>query len=70
VSVIDITYISPSDIENINVVKLLLTYMVPYFVTTYTAVTLKPEFIIGSHSPIETDLKCQLCHKQIHLKQG
>jgi len=56
------------DLSNINLSKLLLTYAVPYSVTTYTAVSLKLEFIIGSKSGVDADLKCKTCNMTtIHI---
>jgi len=51
----------------VNQVKFFLTYIVPYSVTTYTAVSLKLEFIIGSKSSIEADLKCKGCGATLHI---
>ncbi len=55
------------DLAHLNLVKFLLTYVVPYSVTTYTAVSLKLEFIIGSKSSVEADLKCRGCGAKIHI---
>lgn len=57
----------PFDLEHLNVFKLVLTYIIPYGVTTYTAVSLKLEFTIGRHAIIETDLECQTCHTPVHV---
>ena len=61
--------IIPLDLSNINLAKLLLTYIVPYSVTTYTAVSLKLEFIIGSKSSVDADLKCSGCGNTITIKK-
>ncbi|MFT5660123.1 MAG: hypothetical protein ACI9TV_000763 [Sulfurimonas sp.] len=55
------------DIETLNFVKLLLTYVVPYSVTTYTATAMKVEFHIGTKAIIEADLECKLCPQEIHV---
>ena len=55
--------------ENLNIAKLLLTYFVPYGVTTYTATAMKMEFHIGSKAIIEADLKCLDCGALIHVKK-
>ena len=53
--------------EQINLVKLLLTYLVPYSVTTYTATAMKVEFQIGTKAVIEADLQCALCGEKVHV---
>lgn len=56
--------------ENLNMVKFLLTFFVPYSVTTYTATAMKIEFHIGTKAVIEADLKCKGCGAKIHVAQG
>lgn len=57
-------------IQDINLAKFLLTYFVPYSVTTYTATAMKVEFQIGTKAVLETDLKCIECGKEeIHIHQ-
>jgi len=58
------------DLINLNLLKLALTYLVPYSVTTYTAVAMKVEFQIGTKAIIETDLKCKKCGAEIHVKEN
>ncbi|WP_415397150.1 nitrate/nitrite transporter NrtS [Sulfurimonas sp. CS5] len=58
------------NLGEINMLKFLLTYLVPYSVTTYTATAMKVEFQIGTKAIIETDLKCKGCGVQIHVKEG
>lgn len=58
------------NLENVNLSKLLLTYLVPYLVTTYTAVALKLEFTIGKYAAIETDLECKRCKEHIHIQES
>lgn len=41
--------------------KLLLTYCVPFLVSTYTAVTIGLEFKIGDLSPVSTQVRCKHC---------
>ena len=55
------------NIENVNIAKLLLTYLIPYSVTTYTATALKVEFQIGTKAIIDADLKCKKCGAEIHV---
>ena len=56
--------------ENIHILKLLFTYLVPFSVTTYTATTLKMEFQIGTKAPIEADLICKKCKNEIHVHKN
>ncbi|WP_457745131.1 nitrate/nitrite transporter NrtS [Sulfurimonas sp.] len=58
------------NVENINIAKLLLTYIVPYSVTTYTATALKVEFQIGTKAIIDADLKCKNCGAEIHVHKN
>ena len=58
------------DFEKINLVKLILTYFVPYSVTTYTATAMKVEFQIGTKAIVETDLECKDCKAEIHVQEG
>ena len=57
------------NVENVNLVKLMLTYVVPYSVTTYTATAMKVEFHIGTKAIIEADLKCKGCGAEIHVQE-
>jgi len=56
-------------IEDLNITKFLLTYFIPYSVTTYTATAMKIEFQIGTKSIIDADLKCRGCGGKIHVKK-
>ncbi|DAB29229.1 MAG TPA: hypothetical protein CFH84_10640 [Sulfurimonas sp. UBA12504] len=58
------------DFANVNFMKLFLTYIVPYSVTTYTATALKAEFQIGTASSVEADLECTSCKAHIHIHKG
>ena len=55
--------------ENLHILKLCLTYLVPYSVTTYTATAMKIEFQIGTKAIIEADLECKVCHENVHVLQ-
>ena len=57
------------DIDDLNLLKFSLTYLVPYSVTTYTATTLKIEFQAGTRAVIEADLKCAVCKAEVHVKK-
>ena len=56
--------------DNIHLLKFLLTYFVPYSVTTYTATALKLEFQIGSKASIDVDLECKRCHETLHVHKN
>ena len=58
------------DLINLNLLKLALTYLVPYSVTTYTAVAMKVEFQMGTKAIIEADLKCKKCGAETHVKEN
>lgn len=57
------------EIANLSFIKLTLTYLVPYGVTTYTATAMKVEFQVGTKAIVETDLKCKKCGCEIHVKE-
>ena len=54
----------------LNLIKFFLTYAVPYSVTTYTAVSLKLEFQIGTKSTVDADLVCKGCGATIHVNKN
>lgn len=56
--------------ESINFLKFFLTYLVPFFVSTYTAVSMKMKFIPGTISSVDLDLKCEPCNDIIHIHEG
>ena len=58
------------DITNLNFIKLGLTYLVPYGVTTYTATAMKVEFQIGTKAIVEADLKCVECGCETHIQKN
>ena len=57
------------DFASLSITKLLLTYIVPYSVTTYTATAMKVAFEIGTKATLEVDLECKGCGAEIHLKK-
>ena len=57
------------ELANLNLTKFFLTYIVPYSVTTYTAVSLKLEFIIGSKASVDADIQCKGCGATIHIQK-
>ena len=58
------------DIGNVHFIKLFLTYLVPYSVTTYTATAMKVEFQIATPAIVETDLVCATCKEQVHVVEN
>ena len=57
------------DLANLNFIKFFLTFLVPYSVTTYTAVALKLEFQIGTKATADVDLMCSVCHEKVHVNR-
>ena len=57
------------DVTHLHLTKIFLTYLVPYSVTTYTAVTLKLEFQIGTKAIESVDLICPKHKEVIHVEQ-
>ena len=55
--------------NSINYTKLLLTFFVPYSVSTYSSVMSKVKFEVGEISFIDTYLECN-CGKTIFIKKG
>lgn len=49
------------EMEKISFGKLLLTYCVPFLVSTYTAVSIGFEFKIGDVSPVTSQVRCKRC---------
>lgn len=58
------------DFSQLNLTKFLLTYAVPYSVTTYTAVSLKLEFQMGTKATVDADLQCRGCGATIHVQKN
>lgn len=56
--------------ETLSLTKLLLTYAVPYSVTTYTATAMKIEFQIGTKAPLATKLECRGCGNILEISQN
>ncbi len=55
------------DFANIDYVKSLLTYAIPFLVSSYTAVSMKMKFKIGDTTHVNATLKCQGCQEVIHV---
>lgn len=55
------------DFGNIDYIKTLLTYMVPFMVSSYTAVSMKMKFKIGDTTHVNTTLSCKGCQEVIQV---
>jgi len=55
------------DYETINYFKLTLTYVVPFIVSSYTAISIKMKFNIGTKSIVNTKVNCVACNKSTTL---
>lgn len=58
------------DFNNINHFKSILTYIVPFIVSAYTALSIKMKFKIGERTPVGADLKCKGCGAKISVKKN
>lgn len=58
------------DINSINLIKIILTYLVPYSVTTYTATMIKLDFQIGTKANVDTDLICNYCKTKNYITKN
>ncbi|MBI9069090.1 MAG: nitrate/nitrite transporter NrtS [Salinivirgaceae bacterium] len=59
------------NLSGIDWVKFLLTFMVPYLVSTYSSVMAKLTFQVGEIAPINAILRCKKCsNKVIHINKG
>ena len=58
------------DFQNINFVKSLLTYAVPFLVSSYTAVSIKMKFKIGEITHVDATLQCALCKEIVKVHKN
>lgn len=57
--------------SDINGLKFLLTFMVPYMVSTYSSVMAKLNFEVGEIAPLNAILRCKKCdNKILHINKG
>ena len=56
--------------DNINYFKLGLTYLVPFCVSTYTAITIKMKLKIGDKAIMSTNLTCKRCKSSLHVEKN
>jgi PAS domain S-box-containing protein len=63
--------LSQLNFSHINYFKFLLTFMVPYMVSTYSSVMAKLSFLVGEIAPMNATLKCKRCdNKVIQINKG
>lgn len=55
-------YIFSLEFEKINIYKAILTFFVPFFVSMYTAVTMKMKFHVGEKAIENITLRCKVCN--------
>lgn len=55
-------YIFSLEFEKINMYKAILTFFVPFFVSMYTAVTMKMKFHVGEKAIENITLRCKICN--------
>lgn len=57
------------DFENINFLKMGLTFIVPFCVSMYTAIAMKMKFHVGEKAIDNILLKCKSCNTCINLSK-
>jgi len=62
-------YIFNMDFERMNFIKASLTFMVPFCVSMYTAVSMKLKFHVGEKSIEDVVLRCKVCNSCTNLKK-
>ncbi len=63
-------YILHMTFDKINFAKLILTYFVPFFVSTYTAITISLDLKIGDKAMVSTNLLCKTCKTHSHVQKN
>lgn len=58
------------DFESLNIFKLLLTFLVPFCVSMYTAITIKLQFHVGDKVSEDIVLKCKACNTSIKVNKN
>lgn len=56
--------------ESINYFKLILTYFVPFFVSTYTAININLSLNTGSKLVVPAELTCGKCGSSMSIKEN
>ena len=62
-------YIFSFEFEKINPFKAILTFFVPFFVSMYTAVTMKMKFHVGEKAIENITLRCKICNSCKNLQK-
>ncbi len=63
-------YIFNMIFDKINYFKLVLTYFVPFFVSTYTAISISLRLKIGDTAIASTNLRCKKCKSTLHVEEN
>ena len=56
--------------EEISYFKTILTYIVPFCVSSYTALSIKMKFKIGNNTPVSANLKCKNCGSMVTVAKN
>ena len=63
-------YLINLDFDNINFFKIILTYLIPFFVSSYTAASIQMRFTIGEVAVSNATLECKMCRLLKDVKKG
>jgi len=55
--------------EDINYYKFFLTFIIPFSVSMYTAISMKLKFHVGEKAPESTLLKCTNCNSYLQIEK-
>ena len=55
------------NLESINYFKVILTYCIPFMVSSYTAISMKMKFKIGEIASMDAELECTKCKISIKV---
>lgn len=56
--------------EKINYFKFILTYLIPFFVSTYTAININMNPKVGGKLIIPATLTCKGCNASVHVEKN
>jgi len=62
-------YIFHMSFNRINFFKLIMTYFVPFLVSTYTAISISLDLKIGDKAMASTNLICKTCKSHSHVRK-
>ena len=63
-------YLINFDFDNVNFFKIALTYLIPFFVSSYTAASIQMKFTIGEVAIASATLECKMCKMLKDVKKG